>query len=346
MAAHNWGTNRPLENFLFDEAHLFDFYQAVRLIERLRPSDTPVGEGIDPATEAARFKSKVTLAFPATDVEAIRVSKTGGPPEVVVNFMGVAGAFGPLPNPYVELLIERESGKDTAFRDFLDIFNHRFVSLMYRLRKVHRLGMEIKSPDEVPFARFLWALMGLGTKGLQSRLKVRDRAFLFYTGIMAQKPHSMTGLERILSHYFAVVVKSEQLRGRWHLLERDQITIIGAYGQNRVLGESAVLGTRVWDQQTKFRVVIGPLRFKQFVDFLPIGTRFRPLVEMTRFYVGREMDFEINLIMKAQDLPEAALSASPEKAGPRLGWTSWLKSREFTADDTQVILSVARANAG
>ena len=83
MAAQNWGTNRPLENFLFDEAHLFDFYQAVRLIERLRPSGTPVGEGFDPATEAARFKSKVTLAFPATDVEAIRVSKTGGPPEVV-----------------------------------------------------------------------------------------------------------------------------------------------------------------------------------------------------------------------------------------------------------------------
>ena len=93
-------------------------------------------------------------------------------------------------------------------------------------------------------------------------------------------------------------------------------------------------------------MVIGPLRVKQFIDFLPIGTRFRPLVEITRFYVGREMDFEINLIMKAQDLPEATLSASPEKAGPRLGWTSWIKTKEFTADDTQVILSVARANAG
>ena len=33
MATHNWGTNRPLENFLLSEAHLFDFYQAVRLLE-------------------------------------------------------------------------------------------------------------------------------------------------------------------------------------------------------------------------------------------------------------------------------------------------------------------------
>src|SRR5207244_10449828 len=105
MAAHKWGTNRPLENFLFDEAHLFDFYEAVRLIERLRPSGTPVGEGLDPATEAARFKSKVTLAFPATDIEAIHVSKSGAPPEVVVNFFGVSGAFGPLLKPYVVLFI-------------------------------------------------------------------------------------------------------------------------------------------------------------------------------------------------------------------------------------------------
>ena len=334
MAAQNWGTNRPLENFLFDEAHLFDFYQAVRLIERLSPSSTPVGEGIDPATEAARFKSKVTLAFPATDVEAIRVSKSGGPPEVV---------------KFVKRLRIKSLGFEQnriSFEHFEQLKQGADGSRLKPLAgSVEKLRM-IKSPDEIPFARFLWALMGLGTKSLQNRLKVRDRAFLFYTGIMAQKPHSMMGLERILSHYFAVVVKSVQLRGRWHLLEEDQITIIGAYGQNRVLGESAVLGTRVWDQQTKFRVVIGPLRVKQFIDFLPIGTRFRPLVEITRFYVGREMDFEINLIMKAQDLPEATLSASPEKAGPRLGWTSWIKTKEFTADDTQVILSVARANAG
>ena len=340
MATHNWGTNRPLRDFLYDEAHRFDFYQAVRLLERMRADSVPVGENVDPAREAVRFKSKVTLGFPASDVESIR---SGGDdthqPEMTVNFMGIAGAFGPLPNPFVELLIEREMRKDTGFRDFLDIFNHRLVSIMYRLRKIHRLGMEIKSPDQLPFAQYLFALMGLGMKSVQGRLKVRDRAFLYYAGLVAQRPHSMSGLERLLAHYFKVIVKSVQLRGRWHWLEQDQWTILGRFGQNQVLGESAVLGTRVWDQQTKFRLILGPLKHREFEEFLPIGPRFLPLLEITRFYVGREMDFEINLIMKARDVQASRLSHTE---GPRLGWTSWIKSKDFASDDRQVVLQVLK----
>jgi type VI secretion system protein ImpH len=132
-----------------------------------------------------------------------------------------------------------------------------------------RLGMEIKSPDEIPFASYLLSLMGIGMKSLQGRMKVRDRAFLYYSGLVTQKPHSMIGLERILSHYFGEIVKGRQFRGRWHVLERDQLTVIGPSGQNRVLGESAVLGARTWDQQTKLQLVIGPLKFKVFDEFLP-----------------------------------------------------------------------------
>jgi type VI secretion system protein ImpH len=334
MATHNWGTNRPLENFLFDEAHLFDFYQAVRLLEKIRPSSAPVGENDDPSKEAVRFKSRVTVEFPASDIEAIRSRRDDDQPEMVVNFMGLAGILGPLPNPFVELIIEREVRGDTGFRDFLDIFNHRLVSIMYRLRKIHRLGMEIKSPDELPFAQYLFALMGIGMKSTQGRLKVRDRAFLYYTGLMAQKPRSMSGLERLLSHYFRVIVRGVQLIGRWHKLDPDQVTVIGRFGQNRMLGDGAVLGTRVWDQQTKFRLVIGPLPLEEFEAFLPIGPRFTPLVEIIRFYVGPEMDFEINLVMKARDVQEIRLGAT----GLRLGWTSWIKTKDVTSDDAQVVL--------
>jgi type VI secretion system protein ImpH len=343
MATHNWGTNRPLEDFLFSEAHLFDFYQAVRLLERLRPETNPIAEQSDSSKEPAIFKSRVTLGFPPSDIETIREGTNGSPAEVYVNFMGLAGAFGPLPSPFVELIISREVHRDWAFRDFLDLFNHRLLSLMYRVRKTHRLGMEIKSPDDIPFAGYLLALMGLGMKSLRGRLKVSDRAFLYYAGLITQKPHSITGLERILSHYFRVAVKGVQLCGRWQILEHDQVTIIGVRGQNCVLGESAVLGTRVWDQQSKFRLIVGPVRAQDFEDFLPTGSRFQPMVEITRFYVGREKDFEINLIMKARDVPSARLTSASGRGGPRLGWTSWVKTGDFTADAAQVVLTAPYA---
>src|SRR5579884_4185475 len=104
MATHNWGTNRPLKNFLFDEAHLFDFYQAVRLMETIRTGSATVGENDDPAKDAVRFKSKVSVDFPASDIEDIRSRSDEDQPEMVVNFMGIAGVLGPLPNPFVELI--------------------------------------------------------------------------------------------------------------------------------------------------------------------------------------------------------------------------------------------------
>ena len=204
MASHNWGTNRPLRDFLFDNAHQFDFYQAVRLLEALRPEGPPVGENMDPAEDTVRFKSKVSFGFPATDVDSMRRGLDGAPPELVVNFLGLAGGSSPLPNPFVELIIERESRRDTAFRDFLDLFNNRLVALMYRVRKIHQLGFEIKSPDQTRIAQYLYSLMGIGSKGLQSRMKVRDRALLYYCGLIAQKPHSMAALQRMLSHFFRV----------------------------------------------------------------------------------------------------------------------------------------------
>ncbi len=258
------------------------------------------------------------------------------PAEMTVNFMGLAGGMGPLPMPDTELIIERVWNKDTAFRDFLDIFNHRLVSLMYRVRKMHRVGLELKAPDQSHVADYLFSLIGLGTEGLRGRMQVNDRALLLYTGLLAQQPRSAIGLELLLSDYFKVKVKVRQLCGAWYPLAEDQWTFIGPTGQNQYLGEGTVLGTHVWDQQGKLELHLGPLTLEEFLDLLPGERGFRSLCELTQFYVGDEFDFEIQLTLKAAEVPESRLSAV---SGPKLGWTSWLKTREFEADDSRVKLT-------
>ena len=337
MAAHGWGTDRPLDKMLFEEGHRFDFYQAVKLLEMLHPDTIPVGEGSEPEKEAVRFKSRVALAFPATDIsELTPLSHGGGPAEMTVNFMGLAGCTGPLPMPYTELILERVWNKDTTLRDFLDIFNHRLISLMYRVRKAHRLGFDLTSPEKSNFATYLFCLIGLGTKGLLGRMRVRDRSLLFYTTFLTQQPRSMIALERLLSHYFKATISGVPLCGQWRHLEEDQLTSIGASGQNRLLGHSAVLGTRIWDQQGKFQIRVGPLALREFLDFLPIGTGFIPLCELIRFYVGDELEFEIRLLLKDEEIPESRLGAP---GGPRLGWTSWLKTGKPEVEYGRVRLS-------
>jgi type VI secretion system protein ImpH len=337
MAPGGWSTNRPVVQDLVEEPYRFDFYQAVRLLEALSPGRVLVGEDVEPDKETVNFKSTVAMNFPPSDLANVSIDESGRPASMTVNFMGLAGAHGPLPAPYTELILERVWHKDTTFRDFLDIFNHRLVSLMYRARRKHRVTLGWVSPDETPIARYLYALVGLGTPGLHKRMQVRDRALIAFAGLLAQQPRSMIGLERVLANYFGVPVRGEQLVGRWFTLEEDQRTRIGAPGQNHVLGESAILGAQVWEQQGTFRLRVGPLYLHEFLDLLPIGRGFRPFCELTRFYVGRELDFDFTLTLRAPDVPPTRLSSQP--TGPRLGWTSWLKTRDFTRDDSQVRLS-------
>ncbi|HEV2446919.1 MAG TPA: type VI secretion system baseplate subunit TssG [Candidatus Sulfopaludibacter sp.] len=343
MTTFGWRTQRSVEEWLFAEPYRFDFFQAVRLLEILRRDAAPPGEGFDPEKEAVRFHSRFGLDFPASEVQQIAPPATpGAPAEMTVNFMGLAGAFGPLPMPDTEMLLERARGKDFAMRDFLDIFNHRLVSLMYQVRKLHRLALTRQAPEETRTARYLYSFFGAGLSELRRGLRTPAPNLLFCSGILSQQPRSAVGLERLLAHHFQMGVKVRQLVGRWRSLEPDQWSRIGSRGRNQRLGSGVVVGTRVWDQQGAFRVELGPLHFGQLLDLLPPAKAFRSqgkaypaLCELTRFYAGPEFEFQFRLTLRAAEVPASKLGAA------QLGWTSWLKTRESTGDDSQVRLGPA-----
>jgi type VI secretion system protein ImpH len=334
LTAYGWRTEHSVKDWLFAEAYRFDFFQAVKLLEALRPQAEPMGDGVDPAREAVRFRSTVRLDFPASDVEEVAPpSDEESPAEMQVNFLGLAGAEGPLPLPFVETILERVRQKDTGLRDFLDIFNHRLVSLMYRGRKAHLPALTSTPPDQGAVAGYLFSLIGLGQPPLRHRLRVPDAGLLFYAGLLCQRPRSAVGLERILADFFQVGVRVRQLTGTWREIEPDECTTIGSSGKNQTLGQGAVLGKRVWDQQGAFEIQLGPLSLARFEDFLPGGSAYGPLRDLIRFYVGLEFDFSVRLTVEASEVPESHLGVA------KLGWISWLRTRSFESDDSQVSLS-------
>ena len=339
------------------EAHRFDFHQAVRLIEQVRPEARSVGDGGSTEHEALRFRSSLGSTFPASDLVRARPPGPGQPRwELEVNFMGLAGAFGPLPASFTESIVRHARVGDTASRDFLDIFNHRLISLFYRTRRRHRPELTRVSPDLGPFADILYALIGLGTGGLHGRMAVPDRALLNHAGLLTQQPRSLHGLERLLGSHFAVPVRVHPLQGRWLPLDDTQITRLGR--RNSGLGNGAVLGHRVWDQQAALMVELGPLDESSFRAFLPDGRSWPQLRAMIEFYTQNDVIVDVRLRVKARDVGAtrlgganrvslytprglgerpranaarlgmtAGLVTRPAATAPRLGWTTWLTTR-------------------
>ena len=336
MATESRRTDPPLAQELFDESYRFEFFQAVRLLERMYPDRNPVGRDPDASREVVRFRTQQTLSFPASPIHDLTQDAEGDkPPEMTVAFMGLTGPLGLLPHQYTELVMERARYRDTALWSFLDIFNHRMISLFYRVWEKYHFPIAYERGEEDRFTSYLFDTIGMGTKGLRGRLSFRDQALLPYGGLIAQRPHSAVAMSGVMTDYFGAPAKIVQFPGAWLKLD-DNETRLGSV--NSELGNSTIAGTRVWSDQSKFRIRVGPMSLKKFKAFVPVGSAYKPLLELGRLFAGMEFDFDVQLVLESQEVPFSELIGS-DGEGPRLGWTSWLKTREFVSDDDQVVLA-------
>lgn len=331
---------RTLKDDLFEEPYRFEFFQAARLVELINSEKRRVGGVALPSEEAVRFRSRVTLDFPSSEVHQIldQGEAAGDAPhlEMHVNFMGLVGPSGVLPVHYTELVLDRIRHRDTSMWAFLDIFTHRVVSMFYRAWAKYRFPVAYERGED-EFTSYLFDLAGLGTRGLQGRMGLEDESLLPYVGLISQKPHSASAVSGILADYFGVGAKIEQFFGQWLDLTTEDVTHLGK--ANSTLGHTALIGSRVWDQQSKFRIVLGKMSFAKFQAFLPSGTAYKSLQSIIRFLCGPEFDLDVKLKLEAKQVPSLVLTTRAVRR-PQLGWTTWLKSKPFDHDDEQVVLAM------
>jgi type VI secretion system protein ImpH len=374
---------RTVEELLFIEPFAFRFFQAVRLLERMYPERRPVGRGGPPRSEVVRFRAHRSLSFPPSEIFELQRPAVDSPAVMTVAFLGLTGPSGVLPRHYTELLLrhEREAkGPERhALRDWLDLFNHRLISLFHRAWEKYRFYIayergEYDWAETDPFTRCLFSLVGLGTPSLRRRLRVscwegeedahhervlaeiKDIALLHFGGFLAHRPRCVVALEAMLRDYFGLSFVVQQFRGQWLVLEPANQSRMaspltptplprGERGRgeganvpsNNQLGVNFVAGDRVWDVEGKFRVRLGPLTYAQYSQYIPdlapVTERktFFLLVDLVRLYVGPELDFDIQLVLRAADVPKCRLGEGADYT-PRLGWNTWIASLPFEQD--------------
>ncbi len=318
------------------------FFQAVRLLLRQKASWAAVGEFAAPAKEAVRFSANPSIAFPASEIQQLDFpTDDSQAARMTVNFIGLSGPVGALPTPYTELLLEREQKKDRGFREFLDLFNHRMISLFYRAWEKYRFTVRYERQERDTLSPILKSLVGVGSKELSDRLEVLDQSLLFYAGLLARHPRSAQGLQQLLADYFRVPVQVEQFAGKWvRVPVRDQPRLAENEAERQALWRGALVGDEVWDTQSTVRIRVGPLSFDQYVDFLPrtSATGYRAVKALLRFYANDEIDFELQLVLDRGETPRCELPEEGKESAPMLGWTTWVKNQTMTRDPAETVL--------
>ena len=354
MDATDRNGTRDLIAELCSAPERFGLFQAVRL---LTLTEGGRGEG-RVLPERMRFRTPATLAFPPSEIAAVRSTPANDentPPTLTLTVacMGLTGPSGALPTPYTELLIERrQQYKDETAHAFFDIFSHRALSLFYAAWRKYHFPLAFEQGEDDSFSRSLRALIGLGlTKKATNAAPQHEgdsalpddsppplaERLLFFAGLLAQRPISADAIASLMQGMFDVPAQLDNFVGHWIAVPPEEQSRLG---QNAAtLGSSAFAGQRIWDRQTRVRLSLGPLRAADYHGFLPGNRAAEELAETLRFCVGHGLACDVRLILDRRDTPSLHLD-SRQPAPPRLGFDTWLTRQPFDHDPDNAVFAL------
>jgi type VI secretion system protein ImpH len=347
MPATQRRTDKSVIQRLLDEPQRFEFFQAVRTAVAW------LGEhGIAPdkaLAEYLRFQNSLSLAFPASQIEALRAvadgpivdhaglsqalqEQRGLQIRITPSFMGFLGAHGALPSHYTERINDWQAAEhDEAPRAFLDMLSNRMVALFYEAWRKHRVEQRT---DEDGFLPLLLALVGFQRGAqLNNADGVCDEAIALYAGLLQQRPVSSLILGRLLSGYLGVPIRIEEAIGHWNPMAPHEQSCLGV--ANATLGENSMLGENSWRPDLRARLVLGPLDKCEFERFLPNAGGALALKRMLSLFAEQTVTYEIALILRAEEVQPVCLVGGTEP-GARLGLDSFMLSGPVGGDRTDM----------
>ncbi len=259
------------------EPQRFSFYAVMRLLEAAYADHPRLGHSTHPAEDPLRLAQEPTVTHPSSALAAFEPGTDEVPNRLRVHFFGLFGTDGPLPLHLTEYARDRRRNHaDPTFQRFADIFHHRALSLFYRAWADVRPTIAFDRPEQDRFASYVGSLIGIGLDAFRNRDAMPDLTKLHFAGLLAAQTRNAEGLGQILSAFFSVPVRLEQFHGAWLEFPAEDRTSLGAGPLTAELGKTAVLGSRVWSRQHKFRIVFGPLSLQDYHAIAARRTQLSP----------------------------------------------------------------------
>ena len=313
----------------------FGLFQAASLLERIA-----LGQGDTaswgPSDHPVRFKSDITLGFPAGDIQSIRPEDSGSY-QVYTSLMCLAGSRGPLPLVFTEMLLASRRNKDHAPVDFMDVFNHRLLHLLFQAKQKYHLSLGARHLADMPLLRFVDASASLGFR--EKKAVNEEAIWLQHAALMGAAPRSMSSLLAMLQDRLGIRFEAQQFFGEWLLIDPSEQASLGRGLKNKSaaqLGVNATLGIRAWHQGAGILLQAKNLTPQAYQKLLPGESCHRKLKWLVQQHQSSNYRVCLQIHLKDRYFKPAGLGAQ----GPRLGLTAWLAHAAPVAEN---IASVTRS---
>lgn len=303
-----------------------NFFYLLRLIENIRNDLPKIGEARGPEGEAIRFGQTPYLNFPATTISAIQETHRHNEDlSILVYFFGLLGANGPLPLEMTSYIHQRAIHEyDLGTKRFLDIINHRFLSLFYRAFSKNELPISFdRKAGEIE--RVFNALTCTGSK---VKNKLPDYAVLSLIRFLIQKDKSIDGLEKSLQLYFQMPLSVKDFVERQHQIPKDFLLHLGNK-ETSLLGVNSQIGSKYYTRTKDISVVIGPISFENSLAFMPRQQAFIELCEIIKLYLSKPLDFDLVLKIDSSTIKGTVLKGK-YALGQSTHITTTSKSKKIT----------------
>lgn len=308
----------------------YNFYQLVELLRKSVLSNDKHCESID---DAIQFRSSASIAFPTRDVVDI-TKNDKGQYEVEVAFLGLHGSQSPLPGYYLDTLAWEDAQQAQKITHFLDLFNNRFISLLHRVWRKYRYYICFENEGRDPFSRYMFSLLGLGNEANRGRVHINHSKMLAYAGLLASPSRSADVICSLISHCFDLDdVRLTGWEVRRVVIPNDQQNRLGELshcaGQKAqprsILGENFSLGSQIRDCNGKYTIEISNLSSERFMNFLPNGDDYLPLVAFVSYIMHEQLAWDLRLRMAENQVDGMVLG---KQHNNQLGWRSFLGAPE------------------
>ncbi len=335
MATVDWRNTPGIVDDIIKNGPSYHVWQAVWLSENITKKNNPNRKDYIFGQAGIKFRPHHNYEYPPRDIRSI--SYDNGEMIFVLSFLGLYGINSPLPRCYHEQIPFQEKilgSGNIPLQNFLDIFNNRFYWLYYQSWKKYRFYLHLNNNPENKVAERINSFTGRGIFSKKEKhhenLLISNFSLLKFAGILSQRVRNKEGLKILLSHLFPEF-KFKIKENSPHWVELIDAPALGS--KDFKLGRNSYIGKSTIDYMNRICIEIGPISFKDYLNFLPGSLNEKRLNELLRLYLNDGLEYDIKFRIKSDTI--IYISWNDERL--KLGSSFWLGKPK--QDDINVYLS-------